>query len=116
MGSMKPKIPSKKDQGLRVELTDGQLVISIGVKALKHAFEVSPDNYSPEHEDEQLAHVKDEDGFARDVLDQLLADVGDGSTVVQSMLDAAFLEVVDNGSLSLQEHELVDEDDDPTFP
>jgi len=95
-----------KDQGLRVAVVGGRLVISIGVDALAHAFQ---ETEFAKPFDETIAdwrqrwHVTSADHFARDVRTALECESEDGSTPISDLLDKACVDAVEDGSMGTEE-------------
>lgn len=77
------------DNPLTVEIKDGCLCISIGVKTLAFAITHSP---------ELNLNVTDFEGFAADVARELRDEQEDGTTPVHLLLDEAAAKAVENGS------------------
>lgn len=84
-----------KEQGLTVEITNGELTIRIGVDSLA---------WAAEHSDEYfdgckcVLQVLDNDRFAKDVLRELDREEEDGTTPVHMLLDKAIDAAVNQGS------------------
>lgn len=105
---------SKKteNEGLKVEIKHGRLVISIGTKALAESFELGPGN---EEYDESIPDFKkrykvtDHRAFAKEVLMALDNEDEDGSSLVTDLLDKACEAAIDDGADGIEE---ADEDDD----
>lgn len=77
---------------LDVVVEDGVLKITIGVDTLKYAIEASPTF------DDDNIKVTDADVFAQAVLDELLQEDEEGTTLVHIMLDGAANQAVENGA------------------
>lgn len=88
---------SARDQALVVEIVDGRLVISIGVDTLMVAAK-GGDAW----DDEQGDEIENVDGFAEDILDQLLDEAEDGTTLVHIAIDTAVQQALDAGSLNIR--------------
>lgn len=100
-GSQKRR--SNRDAPLRVEVENGQLIISIGVETLK---------YCHNHNEEQCENLEgygtgflitDAEGFASDVEKRLKKEGEDGSTLLTDLLDKATKEAADDGSIHTKE-------------
>ncbi|WP_230770577.1 hypothetical protein [Sphingomonas sp. Leaf4] len=89
-----------REQGLKVELVDGRLVISIGIDALMTAVKGSP-SWEQQIEDDRGWSIEQPDGFAADVVAELEREEEDGTTPVHRMLDEAFEQAIDQGSLHI---------------
>lgn len=82
-----------KSSELNIELTDDKLIISIGRDTLLHALMMSPDWPM-----DFVVLEKDEQEFLTDLVRYGLQDEDeDGTTPVHRMLDAAALEVLEQG-------------------
>ena len=86
----------RADQGLRVTIDDGRLVISIGVDVLCFAAESCARFYDGEV-DKYTLKITNKAMFARDVLRMLEREQEDGTTPVHTLLDNAFEAAVDDG-------------------
>ena len=77
-----------KDKPLIVEIKDGELQISIGIDTL--CFAVS----------EKIADFKitDNEGFAKDILNELENEDEEGTTEIHRLLDKSADDAVENGS------------------
>ena len=77
-----------KDKPLTVEIKDGELQISIGIDTL--CFAVS----------EKIADFKitDNEGFVKDILNELENEDEEGTTEIHRLLDQAADDAVENGS------------------
>lgn len=81
-----------RQQHLKCEITDGLLVISIGIETLCFAAK-----NAPYLQDEVI--VTDEDGFAREILAELKGESGDnGLTPIQRVLDDCTADAIHAGS------------------
>lgn len=83
-------------QPLTVEIADGRLVISIGIDTLMVA--VQGGDAWDEEDGHKIASV---DGFADDILHQLLEEEEDGTTLVHIAIDTAVERALDAGSLNI---------------
>ena len=86
----------ERDERLKVEISNGKLLIDIGLDTLAWAAE-----HSPDFEDEyykSMLKISNIDGFAKDVVRELESEQEDGTTSVHLLLDKAFKGAVDNGS------------------
>jgi len=96
-----------KDTPLKVEIVDDEIVIRVGVSILKWAVEHPLDDRLTVHNDEtgkfMCFDITDEEEFARDVLRALNDEDEQGTTMVHRLLDNAFVEAVDNGSIGVAE-------------
>lgn len=93
---------------LYCDIQNGQLIIRIGIDVLAFA---AQDNdwfhvYDPNKRDwRQAWRVTDNDQFARDVRDEILNELEDGSSLLTNFLDKAFGQALDQGSLGVEEGE-----------
>ena len=71
----------KKSEHLNVDIKNGKLVITMGTK-LK---------------------ITNAEAFANDILQELLAEEDDGTTLVHKMLDKAADNAIENGSENVEE-------------
>jgi hypothetical protein len=95
-----------KNSGLRARVVGGEVVISIGVDTLAHAFNES--EYAKPFDDEKgdwisKLEVADPLEFARGVVEELLKEDEEGTTAVHLLLDKACESAADNGSLGVEE-------------
>ena len=79
-----------RNQPLQVEINNGRLVITIGVDLLCFATEHSPAM--------NWLNITDNDTFVKEVLNELLAEEEDGTTLVHRMFDAAATQACENGA------------------
>ena len=84
-----------KDKPLTVEIVNGVLNISIGIDTLY--FALSENDF---HTQFKVTSIK---GFAKDVLNELLSEEEDGTTLVHRMLDEAANNAIENGSEYIEE-------------
>ena len=84
-----------KDKPLTVEIVDGVLNISIGIDTL--CFALSENDF---HTQFKVTSIK---GFAKDVLNELLSEEEDGTTLVHRMFDEAADNAIENGSEYIEE-------------
>lgn len=89
---MKTRSPSKPSAPLAVKVTNGQLVISIGIETLAHALLNDPD-FDPEG-----VEVLDAAQFAQDTVSALDTEDEGGRTSVQRLLDEAMNQAIESGS------------------
>lgn len=82
---------------LSARIENGQLVISVGVKTLAFAASNSPEQYMAGWK------ITDADGFAKDVLADLLSESENGEHTISRMLDQACGNAADQGSQHLAE-------------
>lgn len=78
--------------GLRVEISSGQLTISIGIDTLCHAVSIGRSYGMGD------LSINNADVFAAEMLNELNAESEDGSTMVHNMLDTAASQAIDNGA------------------
>lgn len=109
--------PEAADEGLRVGLEGGKLVISIGINCLAFACVNGPvgDELTSNRDgtwDEGKLRIIDAAAFAQGVRDALTAEAEDGTTAVHTLLDAAFMAAVEGGcdGVELGEPRPVDEE------
>lgn len=96
----------RKSERLQVSVEDNELVIRIGVDTLAFAFEHSDYNYK--WNDDLNAFVKElqverPGEFALDVLQELVREAEDGSTILTRLLDEACIKAVENGSTAMSD-------------
>lgn len=89
-------------KALKVEIVDGELVISIGISTLCFAIDHSPEMWN---EEEDKPRITDEAGFAHDILEQLTREEEDGTTPVHRMFDAAAARAIEYGSGNIEINE-----------
>ena len=82
-----------KELPLSMEIKDGQLVISIGINTLAFATGVYITDFK----------IINNEGFAKDILNELDAEEEDGSTMVHRMFDTAANNAIENGSEAVEE-------------
>lgn len=82
---------------LNVEIKDNKLVISIGVDLLCHAEGLNLYYYK----------ISNKIGFAKDIVNELLNEEEDGTTLVHRMFDEAANNAIENGSENVKEIENV---------
>ena len=87
-----------RDQPLEAIIVDGRLEISIGLDCL--CFAVShhdgwPENYK----------ITSNDGFAEEILDELLREAEDGTTLLHIAIDGAAREALEMGAIHIEEME-----------
>lgn len=101
---------------LRAEVKRGALVLQIGVRTLRFAFENSPGN-NPFNVDlndyERIYQIADPLQFAKDVCHEMNDEDEDGSTPLTRFLDEMMRAAVDQGSLGIADPE-VDGGDEET--
>jgi hypothetical protein len=85
-----------KKRWLIVKIDRGELVIRMGVDSLAFAAEKGP-----AFDMENAPTIIDKAGWARDVLTELCREEEDGTTPVHQMLDDAFRNAVEGGSLAI---------------
>lgn len=83
---------SPADEPLKVELTDGRIVISVGVKLLAWAQE---DNIHP-------AKVIDTTQFAKDVIEAMDETDDAGASLLNKMIDKSVKKAIDDGALGVE--------------
>lgn len=86
---------------LKVEVTDGKLIISIGIQTL--AWVVSYEGNLMEKFYPNNYKVTDALGFAEDVAEKLEHEDEIGDTVVTELLDTAIIEAINDGSCNVEE-------------
>lgn len=84
-----------KNRVLTVALEGGELVIRIGINALRVAAEGSEDFHGAEGA--RYVRVFDADRFAAGIVEELKDEAEDGTTHVHEMFDKAFRRAIDNG-------------------
>lgn len=94
----------KEDSPLKVEVLDGQLVVSIGVETLRFSRNQAEKDHSDKRGVGTGYLVTDPYGFARDVVLELVKEREDGSTILTDVLDRATLDAIENGSIHTEEH------------
>ena len=75
---------------LRAYVTDGRLLVAIGIDTLARSFEECPELQECDDEGDWSPRVLDIDAFAKDVLGKLRAESETGENHIHRMLDAAF--------------------------
>ena len=83
----------KKSEHLNVDIKNGKLVITMGTKLLCFAVGSVISDYK----------ITNEEAFANDILQELLAEEDDGTTLVHKMLDKAADNAIENGSVNVEE-------------
>lgn len=89
-----------REQGLKVEIIDGRLNVSIGVDALMIAVKGGP-TWTDQEEEERGWKITSDDGFAADIAHELQDEEEDGTTLVHIMFDAAIERAIEQGSLNI---------------
>jgi hypothetical protein len=90
-----------KDCPLKVEVHDGQIVISIGISTLAYAQHFRQWNTG------QVGYaVTDEKAFAEDVVNAMQREEEDGSSPLNDFMDAACDAAADDGSIACESAEL----------
>jgi hypothetical protein len=88
-----------KDQPLRCEVTDGQLIIRVGIDTLAHAAASCERFYvHSKHSGPPYLTITDNEQFARDVARELESEEEDGSTPISDTLDDAIVAAHSEGS------------------
>lgn len=87
------------NKALKVQIVNGELVISIGISTLCFAIDHAPEMWN---EKEDKPRITDEAGFARDILEQLTREEEDGTTPVHRMFDAAAARAIEYGSANVE--------------
>lgn len=85
-----------KDHPLTIEVSDGRLIISVGVETLKYCH-----NLAESERDVDFEHgfrIGDALGFAKDMAAQLQKEQDDGTTPVHLLIDQAIQDAADDGS------------------
>ena len=83
-----------KNMQLAVVINDDVLSISVGVELLLHAtVEGGANRFDPNPN----YRIIDREGFAKDILNQLMSEEEDGTTCVHLMLDKAVVDMVNSG-------------------
>lgn len=87
-----------KGEGLKVELADGKLTISVPVETLCLAATRGPyfDDIVVEHDQE--VEVTDPQVFAEAIKAELLREEEDGTTLIHRMFDKAAINAVEGGA------------------
>ncbi len=97
-----PKKPkqstSPRDEGLKVVVTDGRLVISIGVNVLAYAAVNSPSEYLCTEGGHPRFKITHPAGFAEDVAAELDRDNSEGPTPIQRLIEKASEDAAEQGS------------------
>lgn len=88
-------------QPLKATVADGRLIIEIGVEVLAHA--VSYADWANQYDESRGDYfrtfaIADPNGFAADVVGELLREREDGSSLLTDLLDKASEAALDNGS------------------
>lgn len=83
------------EQPLKVNIEGGRLVISIGVVTLGEAL-VGPG--APVKRDAPHARITDHAQFAKEVVNALIAESEDGTTLVHTMLDGVATQFLESGA------------------
>ncbi len=81
-----------RNEGLKVAVVDGRLIISVGVDTLCHAVTVGR-RYGTGNID-----VTNVDAFAGEILRELEREEEDGTTPITSLLDGAAEKAIENGA------------------
>lgn len=89
-----------KDQILKVEIEKGLLTISIGIDTLCDAL-----NYSLGEDFDDEVRITDNKVFAEEVLNRLLIEEEDGSTMVHRLFEKAAYDAVEFGANGIEEIE-----------
>ena len=82
-----------KDKPLTVEIVDGVLNISLGIDILCFATQSEIYDFK----------IVDNNGFSNDIINELLSEEEDGTTLVHRMLDEAANNAIENGSEYIEE-------------
>ena len=82
-----------KDKPLTVEIVDGVLNISLGIDILCLATKSEIYDFK----------IVDNNGFSNDIINELLSEEEDGTTLVHRMLDEAANNAIENGSEYIEE-------------
>ena len=82
-----------KDKPLTVEIVDGVLNISLGIDILCLATQSEIYDFK----------IVDNNGFSNDIINELLSEEEDGTTLVHRMLDEAANNAIENGSEYIEE-------------
>ena len=103
---------SRRDQKpLACRVTNGALVIEIGIETLAHAFLRSDYAFELQGNDRddprKRFRIDDKEEFATDVVRELLAEAEDGSSMLTKLVDEACKRAVEEGSIAL-----IDENED----
>jgi hypothetical protein len=84
---------SNRSEQLNVQIVDGKLVISIGIDLLCFAVENKENcDYT----------ITDNDGFAKDILNELEIEDEEGTTLVHTLFDKVANEAVEHGSYNVK--------------
>lgn len=82
-----------KDKPLTVEIVDGVLNISLGIDILCLATQSEIYDFK----------IVDNNGFSNNIINELLSEEEDGTTLVHRMLDEAVNNAIENGSEYIEE-------------
>lgn len=91
-----------RDACLHARISDGMVIVAIGIDTLKFAAEHCPNviEYPGEH-DYPFAGITDADEFAKDVVRALRHEEEDGSGPMSDLFDKMTVAAFDNGSLAV---------------
>lgn len=81
-----------KNTPLNVEIKNDQLIISIGIDTLAFAIE------NADKCDLYNIKIENSEGFAKDLLNELLQENEVGETLMSDMLDSAAVQAIEQGS------------------
>lgn len=84
-----------KKSPLKLQIKDGELIISIGIDTLCFATQSEILDFK----------IINNIGFAKDILNELESEEEDGTTLVHRMLDSAANNAIENGSEFVEESE-----------
>lgn len=82
-----------RDQQLKVKVVGGVLTISIGVDTLCHATEYGVHRYFT-----QEVEITDNDVFVEELLQELISEDEDGTTLLHKAFDKAATIAIENGA------------------
>lgn len=93
-----------RNDKLSVSISDGRLVISLGIETLVWALEHSGplEEYNERTGEYENPKVTDVDAFAKDVMYSLLEEEEDGSNAITRLLDSAMLNAIEQGSENVE--------------
>jgi hypothetical protein len=103
----KPRAPrGARHQALRVDVEGGRLIISIGVETLAFGVEHAPGPPLSVYDDDACAFINakviDPDVFAGEVLQALVNEAEDGSSMVTGLLDGAAVKAWEDGAMGVR--------------
>jgi len=87
------ELSQKESAPLDVEVSDGQVIIKIGVKCLAWAIQCAEYGWPAD------TYICDIDQFAKDFADELGRESEDGTTPIHRLFDKVAIETMEQGSI-----------------